>query len=56
MVKIRLGKKIYIYEYKYTVMYHIKISALLANKEFEADEFREKKPIVVPFCCVKVEI
>lgn len=24
-------------------MYHMKISALLANKEFEADEFREKK-------------
>lgn len=39
-------------------MYHIKISALLANKEFEADEFRErKKPIVVLFCCViEVEI
>lgn len=38
-------------------MYHMKISALLANKEFEADEFREKKPIVVPFCCViEVEI
>lgn len=38
-------------------MYHIKISALLANKEFEADEFREKNPIVVLFCCViEVEI
>lgn len=31
-------------------MYHMKISALLANLE-------RKKPIVVPFCCViEVEI
>lgn len=43
MVKIHLGKKKDIYKNRKILMYHIKISALLANKEFEADEFREKK-------------
>lgn len=34
-------------------MYHMKISSLLANKEFEAEEFREKK---THRCVIEVEI
>lgn len=37
-------------------MYHIKIPALLANKEFEADKFREKKnPSLFRFVVLKLK-